>query len=100
MEGEGFTMRNETSRKIQVSLAPLLIDADGVAAMLGVSRRTVYSMQSTGELGPMALTVGGRKLWRTEELSRWVAAGCPRREVWVDLQKNANTNGGTTDAAV
>jgi len=75
-----------------VAVTPLLVDANGVAALLGVSRRTVYSMQSTGELGPMALTVGGRKLWRTAELSAWVAAGCPRREVWVDLQKNANVN--------
>ena len=72
---------------IQMALPPLLVDADGVAAMLHVSRRTVYGMQSTGELGPMALTVGGRKLWRTAELSAWVAAGCPRREVWVERQK-------------
>lgn len=79
---------NETDRGIHMSMTPLLIDAAKVAVMLGVSRRTVYSMQSTGELGPMALTVGGRKLWRTEELSRWVADGCPRREVWIDLQKN------------
>jgi predicted DNA-binding transcriptional regulator AlpA len=73
-------------RLIQIALTPLLIDADGVAVMLGVSRRTVYSMQSTGELGPMALTVGGRKLWRTAELSAWVAAGCPRRDVWLGEQ--------------
>ncbi|MEN6576948.1 MAG: helix-turn-helix domain-containing protein [Phycisphaerales bacterium] len=78
------TTNDEVNRSIHVAVTPLLIDADGVAAMLGVSRRTVYSMQSTGELGPMALTVGGRRLWRTEELSRWVAAGCPRREVWLD----------------
>jgi predicted DNA-binding transcriptional regulator AlpA len=71
---------------IQVTLTPLLVDADAVAAILGVSRRTVYAMQSTGELGPMALSVGGRKLWRTEELTRWVAAGCPHREQWQALQ--------------
>ena len=75
-----------------VALSPLLTGADGVAVMLGVSRRTVYSMQSSGELGPMALTVGGRKLWRTAELTAWVAAGCPRREIWVDSQKNAGAN--------
>jgi predicted DNA-binding transcriptional regulator AlpA len=81
-----------SDKGISVSLTPLLIDAGGVAVLLGVSRRTVYSMQSTGELGPMALTVGGRKLWRTAELSEWVAEGCPRREVWVNSQKNGNTN--------
>ncbi len=79
-------------RIISISLTPLLIDADGVAVMLGVSRRTVYAMQSSGELGPMALTVGGRKLWRTAELTAWVAVGCPRREIWVEWQKNADTN--------
>jgi predicted DNA-binding transcriptional regulator AlpA len=82
----------DSEKVISVALAPLLINAAGVAIMLGVSRRTVYSMQSTGELGPMALTVGGRKLWRTAELTAWVAAGCPRREFWVDLWKNAGTN--------
>jgi predicted DNA-binding transcriptional regulator AlpA len=76
-----------TNPRIELGLPPLLVDADGVAAMLGVSRRTVYSMQSSGELGPMALTVGGRKLWRTAELTAWVAAGCPHREVWLELQK-------------
>ena len=79
-----------SDRGIQIAVTPLLIDAAGVAVMLGISRRTVYSMQSTGELGPMALTVGGRKLWRTAELTAWVANGCPRREVWVESQKNAN----------
>jgi predicted DNA-binding transcriptional regulator AlpA len=83
-------MSTTAKNEIQIALTPLLIDADGVAVLLGVSRRTVYSMQSTGELGPMALTVGGRKLWRTSELGEWVAAGCPRREVWLDLQQNAN----------
>lgn len=86
------TTRTETNGKMQIAMPPLLLDADGVAVLLGVSRRTVYSMQSTGELGPMALTVGGRKLWRTAELSAWVAHGCPRREMWVDLQKNMDTN--------
>jgi len=80
-------MKTETDKVIHVALTPLLIDAEGVAAMLQVSRRTVYGMQSTGELGPMALTVGGRKLWRVEELTRWVLNGCPRREVWVERQK-------------
>ncbi len=77
---------NRTGREIQIALTPLLTDADGVAVMLGVSRRTVYKMQSTGELGPKALTVGGCKLWRTAELSAWVAAGCPQQEVWLDEQ--------------
>ncbi len=72
---------------LSVQVAPLLVDANGVAAMLNVSRRTVYSMQSTGELGPMALSVGGRKLWRTEELTRWVLAGCPHREKWQMLRE-------------
>ncbi len=76
------------SPTLQVNLPPLLTDAEGVAAMLHVSRRTVYGMQSSGELGPMALDVGGRKLWRVDELTRWVLHGCPRREVWVAMQKD------------
>jgi predicted DNA-binding transcriptional regulator AlpA len=81
----------EAVKAIQVQVQPLLVDADGVAVMLGVSRRTVYSMQSTGELGPMALAVGGRKLWRTAELTAWVADGCPHRELW-EGRKNDGQN--------
>ena len=80
--------KTKKKKKVQVAVTPLLVSADGVAAMLGVSRRTVYSMHSTGELGPMPLTVGGRKLWRVAELNAWVAAGCPRREVWIGLYKS------------
>jgi len=49
-------MTMENDKRIQVQISLLLVDATVVAAMLGVSRRTVYSLQSTGELGPQGKT--------------------------------------------
>ena len=55
----------------------LLKDVD-VAAMLGVSRRRVWSMVSTGSL-PEAIKVGGGRStrWRLSEVHAWIEAGCP-----------------------
>lgn len=64
---------------------PLLLDAKAVATALSVSRTTIYLMSNTGELGPMPIALGRRKLWRSEELTAWVRAGCPPRGRWVKM---------------
>jgi len=69
---------------ISVAITPLLVDAEALARMLGISKRSVYNMHADGTLGPLPVSLGSRKLWRTEEVSRWVAAGCPRRELWIE----------------
>ncbi len=80
-------MKVETKGKMQIALTPLLADADGVGQMLGVSRAMVFNMHSDGRLGPLPVKLGTRTLWRTDELSRWVAARCPRRERWLEVEK-------------
>lgn len=60
----------------------LLISAGEAARMLSIGRSKFYSMCSTGELGPLPITFGTRKLWIVEELRAWVSADCPAREVW------------------
>jgi predicted DNA-binding transcriptional regulator AlpA len=35
---------------------------------------------------PAPVKLGGRTLWRAEELRGWVAAGCPARRTWEALQ--------------
>lgn len=44
------------------TLPALLVDAAGVGAMLSISRTRVYQMDSSGELGPVALRFGRRLL--------------------------------------
>ncbi len=77
--------RKKTKAKERLPITPLLLSANEVAAALSVSRATVYQMSNTGLLGPMPIALGGRKLWRYEELAAWVRAGCPARERWVKM---------------
>ena len=77
----------ETDTTIQVALAPLLIGAAAVGQLLGVSVRTVWTMNETGELGPLPLHLRGRTLWKAEEIRGWVSLNCPSRERWDDMQK-------------
>jgi hypothetical protein len=43
-------------------------------------------MHSTGELAPMPIHFGRRKLWIVEELRLWINAGCPNRDKWLAMK--------------
>lgn len=83
-QASGGAPKNNTTT-IQVAIAPLLVGAETVGRMLGVSRRTVLNWHQDGTLGPLPIKLGRRILWRADELARWVATGCPDRKTWSDL---------------
>ncbi|HPC95485.1 MAG TPA: hypothetical protein PLU87_11115 [Sedimentisphaerales bacterium] len=56
--------------------------------MLSISRSMLYQISNTGELGPMSLKLGTRRLWRYDELAAWVRADCPPRGVWLTMAQN------------
>ena len=60
---------------------PLCVDAKGLAALLKLGLRTVRTLDRAGKL-PRPVRIGGRVLWRTEELRAWLTAGAPDRETW------------------
>lgn len=62
-------------------LEPLLLDARQCAALCNISRATWYSLLSSGRC-PLPVRLGRRTLWRRDELTAWVAAGCPPRDRW------------------
>ena len=53
---------------------PLTVDADGVADLLGISRRTVYRLWSARKI-PSPIELGGRTLWRRADIEQFVEAG-------------------------
>jgi len=55
---------------------PLLINADELAVLLGMSARTIWRMLSTGKLIE-PLRLGGSTRWRLEEVRQWIDEGCP-----------------------
>lgn len=67
------------------TLPALLVDAAGVGAMLSLSRTKIYQMDSSGELGPVALKFGGRRRWRVDEISEWARRNCPCRREWLAM---------------
>ncbi len=79
---KGPTKRNQKGRP---RVTPLLLNIKAVAVALSLSPATLYRMSSAGELGPMPIRFGKRRLWRYEELAAWVRAGCPRREAWLKM---------------
>lgn len=53
-----------------------LLTVDELAALLKVSKRTVFRMRSAHHL-PNPIKVGGGVRWRAEEVQNWIEKGCP-----------------------
>lgn len=54
----------------------LLVDAKGASALCSVSVSSWSRLHASGRV-PRPVKLGGRVLWRVEELRRFVAANCP-----------------------
>lgn len=66
----------------EAAMEPLLLDAAQAAALCSVSRATWFAWQSAG-FAPLPVLRRGRVVrWRRDELTAWVAAGCPIRNRW------------------
>jgi predicted DNA-binding transcriptional regulator AlpA len=63
------------------ALQPLLLPAGDAARLCGISEVTWYRLKAAGKL-PQPVRLGGRVLWRLEELRDWIAAGCPAAREW------------------
>lgn len=55
----------------------LLLTADEVAQLLGISTRTLWRLCSAGRCPP-PLRIGGNTRWRRAEIETWVVQGCPQ----------------------
>jgi excisionase family DNA binding protein len=57
-------------------VAPQLISAEELSAMLGMSKRTVWRLLSAGQI-PQPVRIGRSTRWRLDEVRRWIDLGCP-----------------------
>ena len=64
----------------------LALDAEELAAALGVSERMVWTMNSTGEI-IAPFKAGSRTLWDVAELRRWMLAERPARDEWERVKR-------------
>jgi predicted DNA-binding transcriptional regulator AlpA len=72
------------------SALPLLVTARVAAEMCGKSLRTWRTWDTAGRI-PRPVRIGRSTLWRIDELRAWVAAACPRRDVWESHPKPPKT---------
>ena len=77
-------MNNTNKDNLVPKPEPLLVDAKQAALMLGIGRSHFYAMLSSGQIGPMAHKLGKRSLYSVKELVKWVDAGMPPRQRWIE----------------
>ena len=75
-------MNGNTEMRI---MSPLLVPPAEAAILIGVRKTLFYQMVSDGRLGPTAIELGSKRLYRVQELSSWVNHGCPPREQWSEI---------------
>ena len=65
----------------------LLLSAQEAAGILGIGRAHLYGLHSSGQLGPLPVKLGRRRLWRADEIRDWVNAGAPPRVKWQAMKE-------------
>lgn len=66
----------------------LAASARELAAMLDVSLRQVWRLNSAGKL-PRSIRLGGAVRWNRADIHAWFEAGCPDRKAWDAMKKVA-----------
>ena len=88
------TLNNNSTKKMEPSksgLEPLLVGAQDLAEMLGISEATFWRWDAAGELGPPGIKKWGRRLWPLAEVKAWVSSGMPSRETWLAMKRSEGT---------
>lgn len=69
------------------------LNAEEVAALLGIGKTLLYDMARDGRLGPKSHRLPGTRAirWIRSELLAWRASGCPRRQKWEAMRKGGRS---------
>ncbi|MBM3984010.1 MAG: helix-turn-helix domain-containing protein [Planctomycetes bacterium] len=77
-----------TPTRYAVSAGALVVDAKGLAGLLGCGVRTIRTHDAAGKL-PAPVRIGGRVVWRVSEIHDWLDADAPDRATW-DARRASN----------
>lgn len=64
----------------------ILLNSRDAALVCGISTRLWQVWHRMGYT-PMPVLIGKRNFWKHKELEEWIAAGCPKRELWMQSRK-------------
>lgn len=68
-------------RKRRRKLSPLVVDAKRLAKLLSAGVRSIRTWDAAGKI-PAPIRIGGRVVWRVQEIRDWIAADAPNRAEW------------------
>lgn len=68
-------------RKRRRKFSPLVVDAKRLAKLLCAGVRSIRTWDAAGKL-PVPIRIGGRVVWRVQEIRAWLEAGAPNRDEW------------------
>lgn len=74
-------MEEHSQKKANNIREALAVSARELAAMVNVSLRQVWRLNSAGKL-PRPIRLGGSVRWNRQEIMDWFEAGCPDRKTW------------------
>ena len=86
-------MAKQKQEQVNQSQQPLAVSAKELAAMLGVSLRQVWRLDSSGML-PNKIRLGGSCKWIRSEIMCWLEHGCPDRQDWQSIKDNLGNDRG------
>ncbi len=69
------------ARKRRRKFSPLVVDANRLAKLLSAGVRSIRTWDAAGKL-PEPIRIGGRVVWRVQEIRAWLEAGAPNRDEW------------------
>ena len=69
------------ARKRRRKFSPLVVAANRLAKLLDGSVRSIRTWDAAGKL-PAPIRIGGRVVWRVQEIRAWLEAGAPNRDEW------------------
>jgi predicted DNA-binding transcriptional regulator AlpA len=70
---------------LPMPLSPMLVGAKEAGRLCGRSEASWWRDHAAGRC-PAPIKLGGKTLWRIEELRQWVDAGCPDRKTWEAIE--------------
>lgn len=76
------------SRRDTTAPDALLIPDTAAAGMAGISRAHWHRLRAAGKIGPSAVRLGRKVLYRRQEVEDWIAAGCVDARTWEAMRQH------------